>query len=152
MTTKFKVTATAPTIYQYSSLTRFGLKIKENGNGSFTGEMLFDDHEDAKKHLIDRATYYYDEFEGQIDEHLEDIENYGMLTIDAVTARIEEVEVPSGKFVLLFDSGHRGNRYISCEDDKDGCTLPENAMEFDTEEEARAYNDKHGYACCVEII
>ena len=152
MTLKFKVTATAPTSYQYSSLTKFNLDKKENANGSITGERIFDTKEEAKQYLIDRAKRYYDEYEGQVDEHLEDIENYGMLTIDAATARIEEIEVPSGKFILAYDSGHRGTRYISGYDTKDGCALPETAMEFDSEEEAQAYNDGKGYLCWVESV
>jgi hypothetical protein len=152
MTLKFKVIATAPTSYQYSSLAKFNLDKKENANGSITGDRIFDTKEEAKLYLIDRAKRYYDEYEGQVDEHLEDIENYECLTIDAVTARIEDVQVPSGKFALAFDAGHRGTRYISEDDTEDGCTLPENAMEFDSEEEAQAYADKHGYVCWVESI
>lgn len=92
MTTQFKITATAPTVYQYNSLSHFGMNIKKNGNGSFTSEQVFDSEEEAKAYLVERAERYYDEFEGQVDEHLEDIEKYGQLTIDAVTAHIEEVE------------------------------------------------------------
>lgn len=92
MTTQFKIAATAPTSYQYNSLSRFGMTIKKNGNGSFSSEQVFDSEEEAKAYLVERAERYYDEFEGQVDEHLQDIEKYGMLTIDAVTARIDEVE------------------------------------------------------------
>lgn len=92
MTTQFKITATAPTAYQYNSLSRFGMNIKKRGNGSFTSEQVFDSEEEAKAYLVERAERYYDEYEGQVDEHLEDIEKYGQLTIDAVTAHIEEVE------------------------------------------------------------
>lgn len=87
-----RITATAPTVYQKRSLSFFNLNEKENGNGSFKGTMDFASEEDAKNYLIDRAQMYYDEFEGQVDEHIEDIEKYGVLTIDAVTARIEEIE------------------------------------------------------------
>jgi len=154
MTLKFKVTATAPTSYQYSSLTKFNLdkKEKENGNGSITGMRMFDTLLEAKQYLIDRAKNYYDEYEGQVDEHVEDIENYDCLTIDAVTARIEEVLIHSGKFALAFSLANRGTRYISEDDTKDGCALPENAMEFDSELEASAYNDAKGYTCWVELI
>ena len=92
MATKFKISATAPTAYQYNSLSRFGMKIKKNGNGSFSSEQLFDSEEEAKDYLVERAERYYGEYEGQVDEHLQEIKKYGMLTIDAVTARIDEVE------------------------------------------------------------
>lgn len=92
MTTQFKITATAPTSYQYNSLNRFGMSIKKNCNGSFSCEQVFDTEEEAKAYLVTRAERYYNEFEGQVDDHLQDIEKYGMLTIDAVTARIDDVE------------------------------------------------------------
>jgi hypothetical protein len=152
MTLKFKITATAPTSYQYSSLTKFNLDKKENANGSITGQRIFDTKEEAKQYLIDRAKRYYDEYEGQVDEHLEDIENYDCLTIDAVTARIEEELIPSGKFALAFDAGHKGTRYIDQFDEKHGTGDVCNAMEFDSEEEAHAYADKYGYVCWVESI
>jgi len=151
MTLKFKVTATAPTSYQYSSLTKFNLDKKENANGSITGDRIFDTKEEAKQYLIDRAKRYYDEYEGQVDEHLEDIENYDCLTIDAVTARIEEEWMPSGKFALAFNTGS-GTRYINQFDEKNGTGDVCNAMEFDTEEEAQSFNDKMGYLCWVESV
>lgn len=93
MQTVIRITATAPTSYQYNSLSRFGMTIKKNGNGSFSSEQVFDSEEEAKAYLVERAERYYDEFEGQVNEHLQDIEKYGMLTIDAVTARMEEIEI-----------------------------------------------------------
>ena len=92
MTTQFKITATAPTIYQLSSLRRFGMTVKEVGNGSFHSEEIFETEEEAKAYLVNRAEMYYDEFEGQVDEHLATIENNGYLEIDAVTASIDHVE------------------------------------------------------------
>ena len=53
---------------------------------------IFNSEEEAKEYLVKRAQMYYDEFEGQVDQHLQDIEKHGMLTIDAVTARIDEIE------------------------------------------------------------
>lgn len=88
----FKITAKAPTTYQYNSLSRFGMNIKKHGNGSFTSKEVFNSEEEAKEYLVKRAQMYYDEFEGQVDEHLESIEKYGVLEIDAVTAHIEEIE------------------------------------------------------------
>ena len=66
------------------------MNIKKNGNGSFTSEQIFDSEEEAKAYLVERAELYYEESEEQPEEHLEDIEKYGQLTIDAVTAHIEE--------------------------------------------------------------
>ena len=68
------------------------MNIKKHGNGSFTSEEVFNSEEEAKEYLVKRAQMYYDEFEGQVDEHLESIEKYGVLEIDAVTAHIEEIE------------------------------------------------------------
>jgi hypothetical protein len=152
MTLKFKVTATAPTSYQYSSLAKFNLDKKENANGSITGQRIFDTKEEAKQYLIDRAKRYYDEYEGQVDEHLEDIENYDCLTIDAVTARIEEELIPSGKFALAFDAGHRGTRYIDQFDEKYGTDDVMSAMIFDTKEEAEEFSNEKGYVCWVISI
>lgn len=87
----FKVEAIAPTVYQRSSLYHFGMKIKEVGNGSFRAVQFFDTEEEAKSFLKTMAINYYDEFEGQSDEHLSNIDRCGFLEIDAVTAHIEEV-------------------------------------------------------------
>lgn len=88
---QFKVTAKAPTAYQYNSLSRFGMNVKKHGNGSFTAEQIFKSEEEAKDYLATRAQMYYDEYEGQVDEHLISIEKHGVLEIDAVTAHIEEI-------------------------------------------------------------
>jgi hypothetical protein len=88
----YRIVATAPTVYQKRSLSFFNLNEKAIGNGSFVGTMSFNSVQDAKNYLNLRAEMYYDEYEGQVNEYLEDIEKYGVLTIDAVTARIEEVE------------------------------------------------------------
>jgi hypothetical protein len=90
-TAKFKVTAKAPTVYQFRSLGHFFLNITE-GCGSFYGEKIFNTKKDAEQHLIECAERYYDEYEGQVDEHIDEIKKYGTLTIDAVSAGIEEVE------------------------------------------------------------
>jgi hypothetical protein len=91
--TQFKVIAIAPTVYQYNSLRAFNMDIVSVGNGSFKSEQVFDSEEEAKAYLALRAERYYDEYEGQVDDHLKDIETFGVLTLDAVTARIDEVEV-----------------------------------------------------------
>lgn len=88
---QYKITATAPTIYQHQSLSKFNLNVKSNGNGSYTGNMIFETEQEAKDYLINRAEMYYDDYEGQAEEHIADIQKHGSLTIDAVTAKIEEV-------------------------------------------------------------
>jgi hypothetical protein len=88
-----RIVATAPTVYQKQSLSKFNLNEKRNMNGSFIGTMDFYSEQDAKDYLINRAEMYYDDYEGQVDEHLDDIERRGSLTIDAVTASIVEIEV-----------------------------------------------------------
>jgi hypothetical protein len=87
-----RIVAVAPTTYQSRSLSHFNLNNKKNFGGSITGTMDFIDEEEAKDYLRNRAHIYYDEYEGQVDEHLEAIESIGMLTIDAVTARIIEID------------------------------------------------------------
>ena len=89
----YRIVATAPTVYQKQSLSKFNLNEKRNMSGSFTGTLEFYTEEDAKAYLINRAEMYYDEYEGQLDEHISDIERRGSLTIDAVTASIIEIEV-----------------------------------------------------------
>lgn len=139
---KFKVVATAPTAYQYNSLSRFGMTIKKNGNGSFSSEQTFDSVEEAKAYLVERAEMYYDEYEGQVDEHLGSIEKHGCLEIDAVTAHIEEVpeyvvaiyigdnvEYPTGMFSI--------NGEVS--------KLIDNAKRYDSEDSAGAVSSSNTY-------
>lgn len=90
----YTITATAPTAYQLSSLRAFNIGAKKNGNGSFTGEESFDTKEAAEQYLIKRADMYNDEDPEGSEEKLAEMHNnikqYGFLTLDAVTARIEE--------------------------------------------------------------
>lgn len=90
MATQFKIAATAPTAYQHASLQRFGLDIEKCG-GSYVGTKTFDTEREAKDFLIDRAERYF-ENESELEEEISDIEKYGVCRLDAVTARIEEVE------------------------------------------------------------
>lgn len=85
------ITATAPTVYQSRSLTSFGIGNKALGNGSYVGKMEFFSLEQAKKHLVDRANMYFDD-EKELENAIDDIEKYNCLTLDAVTARIDEIE------------------------------------------------------------
>lgn len=86
-----RIVCDIPTVYQHQSLTKFNLNNQKNGNGSYRGSQDFYSYEDAKDYLIDRAEKYFDN-DKQLQEALQDIENCGMLTIDAATARIEEIE------------------------------------------------------------
>jgi len=86
----YKIKAVAPTSYQYNSLVYFGMKIKKVGNGSFVSEQYFDTEEQAKVFLVCRAENYYGDTE-QINDALKDIAAAGILEIDTVVARIEEI-------------------------------------------------------------
>lgn len=92
----FKITATAPTTYQLSSLRAFNLDTKKNGNGSHSGELTFESKDAAMEHLIKRADMYNDQdpegTEERLAEMYNDINQFGQLTLDAVTAHIEVVE------------------------------------------------------------
>ena len=81
------ITATASTIYQSFSIRRFQMPVYLNKDGSYYSEMKFDSKEDAIEHLKSCADKYF-ESSDELEEAYKDIENYGQLTIDAVTARI----------------------------------------------------------------
>lgn len=85
------VKAIAPTAYQLKSLSYFGAT-KKHLDGSYSVEIEFNSKEDAISYLIERATSYYDEHEGQVNEHIKRIQDHGSLEIDAVTGYIEEIE------------------------------------------------------------
>lgn len=92
---KTRITATAPTVYQSRSLAAFGMSINpvKNLDGSYTAEEEFESYEEAKKYLIQKAHGWYnshDTTEEELNEMLADIEIYGNLTLDAVTASIEK--------------------------------------------------------------
>jgi hypothetical protein len=87
----YKVIATAPTIYQLTSVRQFGSPIISHGNGSHIFVQSFETEEEAKEYLKHRASLYYDT-EAELDEAMYDIDEYGSLSIDAVTASIERVE------------------------------------------------------------
>lgn len=54
------------------------------------------------------------------------------------------------KFLLAFETGKNNQiRYIDVSDSKNGTAFEEDAMSFDTREDAQAYNDEHGYVCWV---
>jgi len=91
MTTKFRITATAPTSYQYQSLANFG-KPEKLGNGSFRFQQDFETEEEAKKYLIERAEGYYDDNMTAFEQAEKEINDFGQVTLDAVTGYIEEIE------------------------------------------------------------
>lgn len=97
MKTTIRISATAPTTYQLQSLRQFGMEVKHHGNGSHTATQDFDTEKEAKEYLIERAEIYFDgnsdNDEKDLIEALESIEKHGVLTLDAVTASIEEVEI-----------------------------------------------------------
>ena len=68
----------------------FGMPYR-NEFGRFVAEQEFETEDDAKAYLRSRAEMVL-ETEAEITEALHDIEKYGRLTLDAVTASIEEVE------------------------------------------------------------
>ena len=82
------IKATAPTVYQLNSLTRFGGNWVKNPNGSYTTVIECIDYESAENYLITRAEMYYDEPTDNLPEIIQDIKKRGSLTIDAVTAYI----------------------------------------------------------------
>lgn len=86
----YRVKAIAPTSYQYQSCALFGHPEKL-GNGSFRFQQQFETEEEAKKYLIERANgYFYNQSE--LDEAMQQINDYGSVTLDAVTGYINEVE------------------------------------------------------------
>jgi hypothetical protein len=92
----YTITATAPTVYQLNSLTAFGMGYKKNGNGSFSASQQFDTEDMAKEYLKNRAAMYNDDDpEGTYErlmEMFDSIDRFGSLTLDAVSAHIEEAE------------------------------------------------------------
>jgi hypothetical protein len=92
---KFKITATAKTVYQLDTLKAFKMTVIKNIDGSFSAEKNFDNRGDALAHLINCAElqygYFEDPREDHIRPHIEEIEKYGSLTIGDLTATIEKI-------------------------------------------------------------
>ena len=97
MQTKIRITATAPTAYQLQSLRHFGMEVKKHGNGSYTAHQDFDTEKEAKEYLEQRAQMYFDgnsdNDEKDLIEALDSIQKHGVLTLDAATARIDEIDI-----------------------------------------------------------
>ena len=97
MNTVIRITATAPTSYQLQSLRHFGMEIKKHLHGSYFSTQDFDTEKEAKEYLKTRAEMYFDgnsdNDEVNLIDALDSIEKRGVLTLDAVTADMEEVEI-----------------------------------------------------------
>jgi len=89
---KYQVKATAPTSYQLQSVRLFGSPIKSNIDGSHTFKSeLFDTEEEAKDYLIERAELFF-ENDDQLQEAIDEINEYGSLSMDAASGEVYEVE------------------------------------------------------------
>ena len=89
---KYQVKATAPTTYQLQSVRLFGSPIKSNMDGSHTFKSeIFDTEQEAKDYLIERAEMYF-ENDDELQEAINDINEYSSLSMDAATGGVYEVE------------------------------------------------------------
>ena len=89
---KYQVKATAPTSYQLQSVRLFGSPIKSNMDGSHTFKSeFFDTEQEAKEYLIERAEMYF-ENDDQLQEAIDEINEYGSLDMDAASGGVYEVE------------------------------------------------------------
>lgn len=87
---KTRIKATAPTVYQLSSLNAFNLDKRTNhGNGAMTDHSDFYTKKEALAYLCERAARYY-ESQKELREALRDVKR-GVLTLDAVTAHCEPI-------------------------------------------------------------
>jgi len=144
-----KVIAIAPTVYQLRSVNAFGAS-KKTGNGSFIFEQVFETEQEAKQYLIERAQLYF-ENEDELTEAIESIEKYGSLTMDAVTGGISDFETQT-KYVVAFDSGAKGTRYVDEENSKYGTSDEYSAKYFDTKEQADIFATDNGISGWVSEI
>lgn len=131
---KYQVKAEAPTTYQLQSVSLFGSPIVSHMDGShtFTSE-LFDTEQEAKDYLIKRAEMYF-ENEDELQEAIDDINQYGSLSMDAASGGVYEVDE---------------EEYFAVYDKEDTYEDGECLESFDTEEEARDFvneeNKGYGY-------
>ena len=89
---KVQIIANAPTSYQYNSLRALAgsLPIYSTPYGTFELRAIFDTRAEAMQHLRDRAYKLYDD-RTEHREAVAEINRYGMLTYDCLTARIERL-------------------------------------------------------------
>lgn len=150
MKTTFRISAKVPTAYQYQSILNFGMPVKKHGNGSFTAHQDFDTEDEAKKYLIERAENYYEYESKELTEALNDIEKCGRLNLDACTASIDEVNID--EYIIAFDGGANGTRYVAENDLDYGVIDSQNAKIFDSEEEAEDYMEIYEVKGWIETI
>ena len=86
-----QITANAPTTYQLNALRRFHLRYRKPTNfyGIFDYQYFYC-LKDAQNHLILIAEDYFEDAE-KLDEAINGIYESNSLTIDGVTAKIEEL-------------------------------------------------------------
>ena len=87
------INATAPTVYQLNSLIAFGMGWKKHLDGSFSASKEFQNENEAKNYLRNRADQYNGEDPNGNEIRLADMYyciEKGHLTLDAVTAHIED--------------------------------------------------------------
>jgi hypothetical protein len=93
----FEITAKAPSSYQLNSLKAFNIGSVPLGNGAFQGHREFQSEQEATDFLCKQAEIYNDSDPCGSDRKLLEmygsIELFGMLTLDAVTAYINPVEI-----------------------------------------------------------
>ena len=89
---KVQIIANAPTSYQYNSLRGLAgsLPIYSTPYGTFELRAIFETRAEAMQHLRDRAYKLYDD-RTEHREAVAEINRYGMLTYDCLTARIERL-------------------------------------------------------------
>ena len=75
------------------AISAFGMPVKKHLDGSFSAEQEFASKDEAKAYLKSRAHSWYDSHnttDDELSEMLDQIGKYESLTLDAVTASIEE--------------------------------------------------------------
>ena len=82
------IKAFAPSIYELTELNYFNLNKIESPLSGTHSEKEFVDEEKAKKHLREVAEGYFED-EEKLSEAINQIDKYGFLTLNFVTATIE---------------------------------------------------------------
>lgn len=89
MKTKYRVTAQAPLGAKVMALRKFGTP-QQISKGVLTVNKVFNSEAEAINYLIERAELYLRKTE--LSEAIADIEMYGSLTLDSVTAQVQETK------------------------------------------------------------
>ena len=92
---KVQIIANAPTSYQFNSLRALAGSLPTSATpyGTYELHAIFETRAEAMQHLRDRAYKLYDD-PTELREAIAEINRYGMLTYDCLTARIERVASP----------------------------------------------------------